>query len=101
MDAERATAEACECEVTHIGGGAVTERPDDARCKKLAEAGAVRVRWPADDTRDVKEKETFSWHVLQEPMWRKDAHMGWRYTAGQLKKHGNAAKAADGKRQRR
>ena len=51
-----------------------------ARCKKLKEAGAVRVRWPEDMTREVKEPETFSWHILQKPLWCAHAHMGWRYS---------------------
>ena len=40
-----------------------TPRTPGATCKKLAEAGAVCIRWPADEARE--EPETFSWHILQ------------------------------------
>ena len=91
----------CECEVTHVANGTTTtEDPDSATCKKLADAGAVRVRWPEDLTREVPEKETFSWHIFQNGLWnpRKDAHLAWRFAERQLVAETRAARA--GKRQR-
>ena len=65
-------------------------QPPTAHCKKLAAAGAVRVRWPEDLTREVPETETFSWHVLQEADWREDAHLGWRLTQAALRERAEA-----------
>ena len=79
-------------------GVATTERPESARCKKLAEAGAVRIRWPEDLTREVPEKETFSWHILQNELWgsrNRDVHMGWRFSPVELKKREVAAQTAE------
>ena len=50
----------------HVANGTTTVvDPESASCRKLAEAGAVRIRWPEDLTRKVPEPETFSWHILQ------------------------------------
>ena len=92
----------CECEVTHVANGTTTlVDPDSGKCKKLAEgeAGAVRIRWPEDLTRKVPEPEGFSWHILQNALWRSDKHLGWRYSAGQLKKHARDADGAEKRRQ--
>jgi hypothetical protein len=86
----------CECEVVAIANG-TTDR-ETARCKKLLKAGAVRVRWPADEERG--EAESFSWHVLQDADWRKDAHMGWRYGPAHLEKL-EAVAEGHGKRTKR
>ena len=81
----------CECEVTHVANGETTlEDPDSGTCKKLAKAGAVRVRWPEDLTRDTPEPETFSWHILQDALWREDKHMGWRYSMRNCGEHHDA-----------
>eukprot|EP00966_Prymnesium_polylepis_P075073 1741392-Prymnesium_polylepis.1 len=49
----------CEGEVVKIANGTTDkEDPDRATCKKLAQAGAVRVKWPADAERD--EEESFN-----------------------------------------
>ena len=53
----------CECEVVKIANGTTDkEDPDRATCKKLAQAGAVRVNFPADAERD--EEESFNWCIL-------------------------------------
>ena len=66
-------------------GTTTTEtQPQTVRCKKLAQAGAVRLRWPEDLTREEPEEESYSWHVLQDADWRQDAHLGWRFTAAEL-----------------
>ena len=44
----------CEGVVTNIANGTTTTvNPDQVRCKKLAKAGAVRIRWPDDRDREV------------------------------------------------
>ena len=92
----------CEGEVVLVANGTTTlENPENARCKKLAKAGAVRIKWPADLTRDVPEPESFSWSILQEANWGKDAHLGWRFTAGELQKRAEVAEAAGPAQKRR
>ena len=87
----------CEGEVVLVANGTTTtENPESARCKKLAAAGAVRIRWPADLTREVPEPETFGWCILQDADFnprRKDRHMGWRLAASELEKRATVAPA--------
>ena len=90
----RPAADAASAGGAFSDGTSVTVDPDRATCRKLAKAGAVRIRWPADPTRDVPEPETFSWHIFQKELWRKDAHLGWRYSEGELQKRAEAAAAA-------
>ena len=89
----------CVGEVVLIADGVSTkERPESAKCKKLAEAGAVRIRWPEDLTREEPEPETFTWHILQEALWapeRKDGHLAWRFSPAELKKRADAAAMAE------
>ena len=88
----------CEGEVVLVADGIATlERPESARCKKLAEAGAVRIRWPEDLTLEVPEPETFTWHILQDALWgsrNRDAHMGWRFSPKELKLRAQVAETA-------
>jgi hypothetical protein len=78
-----------EGEVMLVANGTTdTENPENARCKKLAKAGAVRIRWPEDLSRDVPEPEHFTWNILQEESWNQDVHLGWRFTACELQKRG-------------
>ena len=95
----------CAGEVVLVADGVATkERPESAKCKKLAEAGAIRIRWPEDLSREVPEPETFSWHILQEPLWgsrNKDVHMGWRFSPAELKKRADAAAVAEPAAKRR
>lgn len=75
------------CEGTAVlvaNGTSTTERPESAKCKKLAQAGAVRIHWPADPAR--KEPESFSWYIFQNQLWapRKDTHMAWRFSEAEL-----------------
>ena len=97
----------CAGEIVLVADGVATkERPESARCKKIAEAGAVRIRWPEDLTRKVPEKETFSWHILQDALWagcrnRGDTHMGWRFSPVELKKRAEAAAVAQPAKRRR
>ena len=95
----------CIGEVVLVADGvATTERPESAKCKKLAEAGAIRIRWPEDLSRQVPEPETFSWHILQDALWgarNKDVHMGWRFSPAELKKRADAAAVAQPATKRR
>ena len=76
-------------------GTTTLEKPENATCKKLADAGAVRIRWPADKER--KEPETRSWYILQDAKWAngrsKGAHLSWRFTAGELQMRADDAAA--------
>ena len=61
----------------------------------------MRIKWPADLTRDVPESESFTWSILQEAMFNVDGHLGWRFTAGELRKCAEAAEAAQPAQKRR
>ena len=51
----------CTCTVTHLANGTTTTtNPDNVGCRALADAGAVRIRWPEDLDREVPEPESFS-----------------------------------------
>ena len=64
----------CSGEVVQVANG--TSDKELKRHKKLLPAGAVRVRWPADE--QFNEPETFVWSVLHPDNFNKDAHLGWR-----------------------
>ena len=86
----------CEGKVTHLANGTTTTaNPDNIRCKKLADAGAVRIRWPEDLDREVPEPESFTWSILQAANFNKDAHLGWRLTKSELARRAAAHAAAD------
>ena len=61
------------------------------RCRKLLHAGAVRIKWPADS--DYQEKESYSWHVLEEHRWRAQKRLGWRFSVSELKKQAGLRQA--------
>ena len=69
-----------------------------SRFGKLAQAGAVRIRWPADQQNDPArdEPETFGWFILQDADFnpRKDCHLAWRRTARELQKRAERTQAA-------
>ena len=45
----------CTSTVTHLANGTTTTtNPDNVKCKKLADAGAVRIRWPAGRRTDKR-----------------------------------------------
>ena len=46
-----------------------------------------------DTSRDVPEKESFLWHILQNATWNADVHPGWHFTAHELKKRSGAEHA--------
>ena len=77
----------CECEPVQIADGKKDkEQPDNPRCRTLAKAGAVRLRWPEDRDRDVPEEESFTWAILTEDNWNAEAVMGWRWSKAELKR---------------
>ena len=79
--------------MTHAANGTTTTvNPDKVSCTKLADAGAVRIKWPADPER--KEKESFTWSILQNKSFNKDAHLGWRLTKEELLKRAAAERSA-------
>lgn len=85
----------CEGEVVLIANGTTTpENPENARCKKLAAAGAVRIKFPADEARG--EPEHFVWSILQDADFNphKDKHLAWRLSAKELQKRAEAAAEA-------
>ncbi len=47
-----------------------------------------------------KEPDSLSWHVFQEADWNQDAHLGWRFTAAELKKRLEAADTSERPRKR-
>jgi hypothetical protein len=57
-----------------------TESP---RCKKLVQAGAVRIKWEADA--EFEEEESYTWSILREDNWNSEVVLGWRYTAAALR----------------
>jgi hypothetical protein len=71
------------------GATTTTTSPDSAKCKTLAKAGAVRIKWPADAERE--ESETYTWSILQDANWCQDSHLGWRFTKEELEKRAAAA----------
>ena len=68
-------------------------------CRSLLKAGAVRIKWPTDLTREVPEPESWTWVILEEVNWNAEAVMGWRYSMAELKKR--SAQQAAPKRRRR
>uniref|UniRef100_A0A6T9KI44 Uncharacterized protein n=1 Tax=Haptolina ericina TaxID=156174 RepID=A0A6T9KI44_9EUKA len=74
----------CTGEVVEVADGKSTKRTPG--CKSPLPWGAVRIRWPEDKSREVPEPETFVWSVLEPHTWRKEVHLGWRYTKAELAK---------------
>ena len=70
-------------------GKTATRFPEKPKCKKLVEAGAVRLLWPAD--KDREEPEQYTWNILQEANWNEDTHLGWRFTKEELAERRAAA----------
>ena len=68
-------------------------------CRKLLDAGAVRIKWPADLDREVPEPESWTWVILEKAGWNADAVMGWRFATAELKKR--SSQQAAPKRRRR
>jgi hypothetical protein len=85
----------CAGEVVEVADGKTTRRTP--QCKSPLEWGAVRIRWPADTSREVPEPETFVWSVLEPHTWRQETHLGWRYAKSELAK----LSAGPAKKQRR
>ena len=84
----------CVGEVVRIANG--TSYKESPRCKKLLDAGAVCIKWPADEEFD--EPESYTWSILTKKNWNKEAVLGWRYTAAQLAKLGATREPAQKRR---
>ena len=65
---------------------------------KFKGTNAVLVEWPPDPDREQPEP-MFTWSLLTEQNWNKEAVLGWRYTAAQLAKLAETRERA-GKRQK-
>ena len=96
----------CDCEVVQVANGSTDtgllnkmqpEQP--AKCKKLLDAGAVRLKWPADLERE--EQESFTWCILTKDNWNEETVLGWRLSAAELGKRAEAAKTAPKRRRMR
>ena len=74
---------------------------EKATCRKLLDAGAVRIKWPADLTREEPEPESWTWVILEKPNWNTEAVMGWRFSTAELKKRSTQPAAPKAKRRRR
>ena len=72
----------CDGEVVQVANGTTdTEGP---RCKKLLEAGAVRVKFKADA--DFEEQENYTWIILRACNWNAETVLGWRFTKAEPSK---------------
>jgi hypothetical protein len=80
----------CVGVIVQVANG--TTDKESPRCRTFLEAGAVRIKWPADEARE--EPESFTWNILQDADWREDTHLGWRFTMAELAKRSAAATAA-------
>ena len=95
----------CNCDVVQVANGTTDTgvlnvmQPEKApKCKKLLDAGAVRLKWPADAARG--EPESYTWCILTRANWNVEAVLGWRFTAAELRKRQEAERES-GKRRRR
>ena len=79
-----------------IAVGKFTSDKQPAKCKKLLDAGAVRLKWPADLERE--EQESFTWCILTKDNWNEETVLGWRLSAAELGKRAEAAKTAPKRR---
>ena len=73
-------------------------------CRKLLDAGAVRIKWPADLTRARSRSPRAgrgSFWYLEKPNWNAEAVMGWRFSTAELKKRSTQPAAPKAKRRRR
>ena len=85
----------CIGTVVRIANGKTDK--ESPRCKKILDAGAVCIKWPAD--KDFDEEEQYTWSILTKANWNNEAVLGWRYTAAQLAKL-SETRAPAGKRQK-
>ena len=74
--------------VVEVADGKTTKK--SKKCASPLEWGAVRIKWPADS--DYEEAESYSWTVLKPADFRNEVHLGWRYSADELSRLGQAAK---------
>lgn len=70
-----------------------------SRCRKILPAGALRIRWPADQ--EYEEEETLSWCILKPCNFNKDVHLGWRLDASEIIRREASAQDKASKRRKR
>ena len=80
----------CTGEIEQVANGTTDKR--SPACRNLLDAGAVRIKWPEDKER--KERESYTWIIFQNALWNQDKHLGWRFSAAELKKRAAAAEPA-------
>lgn len=73
----------CVGEVVQVANGKTDK--ESPTCKKLLDAGAVRIKWPEDKERGEM-TESFTWSILTRANWNEEAVLGWRFSAAELKK---------------
>ena len=93
----------CTGEVVQIANGTSDKgtlnkmTTEKVTCRTLLQAGAVRIKWPADPDHD--EPESWTWVILEKRNWNAEVVMGWRFSEDELKKR--SAQQAAPKRRRR
>lgn len=70
----------CEGTVVEVADGSIRK---SKRSKDALPAGAVRIRWPADN--DFDESETYQWSILNPSDWNQEVHLGWRWPESELR----------------
>lgn len=70
------------CLALQVADGEKEKDKMTARCKKILPAGAVRIKWAADE--DYDEKESYVWSILKPAAFNKDVHLGWRFAGTAL-----------------
>ena len=74
----------CEGEVVEVPNDTTDTSKLTTKCKKLVEAGAVRIKWPEDT--DFDEPERCIWTVLKPKDFGEQVHLGWRYAASSIER---------------
>lgn len=79
--------------VAEVADGSIRK---SKRSKKALPAGALRIRFAADE--DFEEKETLIWAIMNPEDWCKEVHLGWRWAPNELRRVAEdaAAQAAQG-----
>ena len=71
----------CEGEVVSVADGTSDKRSERART--LLPAGALQLKWPADEERDEL-PESFTWTILHPQKWNRDVQNAWRWAPSEL-----------------
>ena len=74
--------------VVEVADGKTTKKSKG--CASPLEWGAVRIKWPEDT--EFEEAERYTWTVLKPDDFNQEVHLGWRYSADELRRLGPPAK---------